>query len=77
MEKMYEVTGGIVDTPEKGNIRIPPEKTGRKDIEVGEVTLVKAEITPEKVASAVRTAKKNGITEIPTRGLYNREDNGR
>lgn len=76
MEKMYEITGGIVETPEKGNIRIPPEQTGRKDIEIGEITLVKAEVTPEKVAMVVRSAKKNGITDIPAQRDA-REDEGR
>ena len=31
MNKEYEVRGGIVQTPERGNIEIPPEKTARKD----------------------------------------------
>lgn len=72
-EEMYEFTGGIVETPERGNVIIPPERTGKKDIVIGELT-IKTELTPEKVGAIVRTAKKNGITEIPSGRLEERDE---
>lgn len=67
MEKIqeYEITGGIVETPEQGNIVMPPEKSGRKDIVEGELTISKAVEIPENTAKRVKEAKKRGITEIP------------
>lgn len=61
----YEIAGGIVETPERGNVVIPPEKCGRKDIEPGEIVIKTVE-TPEKVATKVQSAKRQGITEIPS-----------
>lgn len=61
----YEITGGIVETPEQGNIVMPPEKSGRKDIVEGELTISKAVETPENVAKRISEAKRRGITEIP------------
>ena len=73
MDKEYEVRGGIVQTPERGNIEIPPEKTARKDIVEGEL-VIKTEVTPEKVSEMVETAKRNGITEIPAGRLQDRDE---
>lgn len=72
----YEITGGIVETPEMGNIVVPPEKCGRKDIIAGELTISKASVTPENLAKRSRNAKKNGITEIPPQ-VTEKNDEGR
>lgn len=73
MNKEYEVTGGIVGTPERGDVRIPPEKTVRKDILEGEL-VIKTEVTPEKVSAIVASAKRNGITDIPAGRLEDRDE---
>lgn len=63
--KEYEVLGGVLETPEKGSVKLPPEQSGRKDIEEG-LIVIKTTETPKNLAKAVAMAKQNGITEIPT-----------
>ena len=67
----YEVTGGVLETPEQGRIILPPEQSGRKDIEEGAL-VIKTLATPRDLARAVAVAKQNGMTEIPT-GRRDRE----
>ena len=62
----YEVAGGVLDTPEKGSIILPPERCGRKDSEKEGALVIKTSETPKDLAKAVAVAKQNGITEIPT-----------
>lgn len=64
MEIVYEITGGIVKTPEKGTIIIPPEKTGRKDLEVGEMVITRAMGNSRREEQLSIKARENGIKEI-------------
>lgn len=74
-EIKYEVTAGSVDTPEKGNIRIPPDKTLRKDCEEGYYLATLEDVSAKEVA-IVETAIRNNITEIPA-GRVEERDEGR
>ncbi len=71
----YEVNAGRVDTPEKGNIIIPPERTLSRDCEEG-YYLTKLEDISEKEVAMVETALRNKITEIPA-GRVEERDEGR
>ncbi len=72
-EMGYEIRGGVVKTPERGNVEIPPERTVRKDIIEGNLVIT-SEPTPPNVQVIVSAAKKSGITEIPSRRLSQRDE---
>ena len=59
----YEITGGNLTVPQKGEIIIPPETSIRKDIEIGDF-VIKTEIIPSKVKAAILKAKTEGRWEI-------------
>ncbi len=71
----YEITYGIARTPESGSIQIPPEKTGRKNIEGGELTLKAEPTSPRKTAKA-KVLQKKGITDINEKHLEDGRDYG-
>lgn len=73
MNKEYEIAGGIVKTPDRGNVEIPPEGTVRKDISEGTL-VIQTEVTPENVSQIVASAKRNGITDIPAGRLQDRDE---
>lgn len=77
MKIVYEITGGIVGTPERGSIVIPPEETGRKDLEVGEMVLTRAIENSSREEEVVGEARRNGITEIPPVMTVVEKDSGR
>lgn len=69
----YEITCGPLEIPEKGEIQIPPEGSGRKDIEIGDF-IISVEVTSKAMQEKVDNAKKEGKTEL---GNTNSKDNER
>lgn len=59
----YEITCGPLEIPEKGEIQIPPEGCGRKDIEIGDF-IISVEVTSKAMQKKVDEAKEKGKTEI-------------
>lgn len=73
----YEITCGPLGIPEKGEIKIPPEGSGRKDIEIGDF-IISVKVTSKAMQEKVNNAIKEGKTELDDKNYdKNSKDNER